>query len=766
MFLKPIKVALLLIGLYLNFDLGAQSVIFGRVTHEGKNLKGIKVILHSNNNHQHTLTDSGGNFTFNQLNFNLYKLSLFGTLYSDTLAAYNIHSDTVIQVQFDLYRAGETFKEVVVSGNLKPVKRAESAVNIEVYTPTFFKRNPTPNLFEALQNVNGVRPQINCNVCNTGDIHINGLEGPYTMVLIDGMPIVSSLSTVYGLFGIPNSLIERIEIVKGPASTLYGSEAVGGLVNVITKKPSNSPKLTVDVMGTSWGEINNDIGIRGHIGKKTDVLTGINYFNFNQTHDKNKDGFTDVTLQNRISVFQKLRVELKNNKEFNLAGRYMYETRWGGQTNWNIKFRGGDSVYAESIFTSRIEAFGNYQLPVKRDMNLSFSLNRHHQNSAYGIHYFNATQSIIFTQLTDVRKFKRHELLSGLAFRYTYYDDNTIGTSKISGNTVVNKVQITPLPGIFMQDEWKFNKKNLLLTGIRYDRHHLHGNIFTPRIAYKKMFNLDNILRLNFGTGFRVVNLFTEDHAALTGARNVTVKNELKPEKSYNFNLNYLKKLRIKTYNLLSFDATAFYTYFNNRILADYDTDPNTIYYDNLDGYAISSGLSLNIDLALKNGIRGNIGATYLDVHTINHQIRTVPVLTEKYSAVWSLGLPLNKKMNIDYTGNLIGPMRLPLLGPDDPRKPYSPWWSIQNVQMTYTGKKGIKIYGGVKNLLNWTPSKHNAFIIARSHDPFDKKIIHDGSGNIIKTVENPYAMSFDPNYVYAPNQGIRFFLGCSYQIQ
>ena len=103
----------------------------------------------------------------------------------------------------------------------------------------FFRKNPTPSIFDALQNINGVRPQLNCNICNTGDIHINGLEGPYTMVLIDGMPIVSSLGTVYGLSGIPNSLVERVEIVKGPASSLYGSEAVGGLINIITKNPIN-----------------------------------------------------------------------------------------------------------------------------------------------------------------------------------------------------------------------------------------------------------------------------------------------------------------------------------------------------------------------------------------------------------------------------------------------------------------------------------------------------------------------------------------------
>ncbi|SMB99589.1 TonB-dependent receptor plug [Hymenobacter roseosalivarius DSM 11622] len=117
------------------------------------------------------------------------------------------------------FTGGQELGEVVVSGTLHPVARLESAVPVEVYNPTYFKKNPTPSVFEALQTVNGVRPQLNCNVCNTGDIHINGLEGPYTMILLDGMPIVSSLSTVYGLTGIPNSLVERIEIVKGPASS-------------------------------------------------------------------------------------------------------------------------------------------------------------------------------------------------------------------------------------------------------------------------------------------------------------------------------------------------------------------------------------------------------------------------------------------------------------------------------------------------------------------------------------------------------------------
>src|SRR5690606_30029908 len=100
-----------------------------------------------------------------------------------------------------LQKDNRNLDEVVVSGTLREVSKLESPIPVEVYSAKFFRSNPSPTIFESLQNINGVRPQINCSVCNTGDIHINGLEGPYTMVLIDGMPIVSGLSTVYGLNG-------------------------------------------------------------------------------------------------------------------------------------------------------------------------------------------------------------------------------------------------------------------------------------------------------------------------------------------------------------------------------------------------------------------------------------------------------------------------------------------------------------------------------------------------------------------------------------
>lgn len=653
---------------------------------------------------------------------------------------------------------------VVVTGTMRPVKKLESPIAVEVYTPQFLKKNPSPSIFESLQNVNGVRPQLNCSVCNTGDIHINGLEGPYTMVTIDGMPIVSSLASVYGLFGIPTQLIERVEIVKGPASGLYGSEAIGGLINIITKSPDKAPLFTGNVMSTSWLEHTVDLGTKFKVGKKAISLLGVNYYNYLNPLDKNNDQFTDVTLQHRVSIFNKLSFTRKNKRVATLAGRYFTENRWGGDMRWNKHFRGTDSIYGESIYTNRWELIGNYQLPVKEKVMFSFSATSHDQDSYYGTIPYLGKQRIAFGQLTwDKKAGASHDLLIGSAIRYNYYDDNSTATSDtLTGN---NKPDNYVIPGLFVQDEWKLNEKHTLLTGLRYDYHPIHKSIVTPRLAWKWAMKKRQVLRLNAGTGFRVVSLFTEEHAALTGARAVEIQESLNPERSYNVNLNYSKYISWNGVTL-NIDASTWYSHFSNQIIPDYDKDPNKIIYKNLDGYSASKGFTLNLELNIGHRFKSLIGTTIQDVAKVENddagkRIKTLPVLTEKWSGTWAITYIFpGAGVTIDYTGNIYGPMRLPLLSSSDPRPGTSPVWSIQNIQLTKKIGKNLEMYGGVKNLLNWTPAKNTPFIIARTHDPFDKKVQYDGNGKILATPENPYALSFDPTYVYAPNQGIRLFAG------
>ncbi|GAA5042657.1 TonB-dependent receptor [Marivirga lumbricoides] len=707
------------------------------------------------------VTNVEGQFTIDGVNLGNHILiaSMIGfeTIKKEVVLSPN---SSLLTLNLVMNESVEAMGEVVVSGTMKEVSKLESPVPVEVYTAKFFKANPTPSVFESLQNVNGVRPQINCNICNTGDIHINGLEGPYTMVLIDGMPIVSGLSTVYGLTGIPQSLIERMEVVKGPASTLYGSEAVGGLINIITKKPTNAPLISADAFGTTWGEVNTDLGLRYHLSEKTQGLLGVNYFNYQNPIDNNDDGFTDVTLQNRISVFNKVDINRKDNKAFSLAGRYVYEDRWGGEMNWEKKYRGGNEVYGESIYTSRWEAFGIYQLPVEEIINFQFSANGHQQNSVYGATSYIADQYIGFGQLTWNKPLEMHDIMVGLAYRYTYYDDNTPATANESED---NAPSIIHLPGIYVQDKIQLNSLNKLLVGARYDHNSIHGNIFSPRINYKwNSADKKNTIRLSAGNGFRVANVFTEDHAALTGAREVVFEEELQPEASWNVNLNLVKKMYTNNGLFIGLDASGFYTYFSNAILPDYETDPNKIIYSNLDGYAVSKGISLNMDFNWTNGLKLIAGGTLMDVSVTEDKETYRQLLTERFSGVWSVGYTFKQvDLTIDYTGNLYGPMRLPLLGDLDDRPEYSDWYSLQNIQFT-KGFGQWEVYGGVKNLLNFTPPANS---IARSFDPFDKGVEFGADGQVIPTPGNPNALTFDPSYVYAPNQGIRGFLGVRYTL-
>ncbi|MBN7810641.1 TonB-dependent receptor [Algoriphagus sp. H41] len=662
---------------------------------------------------------------------------------------------------FELVPLDASLDEVVVSGTMQEVSRLDSPVPVEVYRASFFRANPTPSLFESLQNVNGVRPQINCNVCNTGDIHINGLEGPYTMILIDGMPIVSGLATVYGLTGIPQSLIDRIEVVKGPASTLYGSEAVGGLINVITKRTEVAPVVAADAFVSGWGEVNADLGLKSYFGKSLQSLTGVNLFWYDHPIDNNGDGFTDLTLQKRLSVFQKFQAQRKGGRTFSLAGRYVAEDRWGGQVDWTEADRGGDEVYGESIRTRRWEAFGVYQLPVPGTVNFQYSLNGHKQDSYYGTTAYLADQRIAFGQLTWVKESGKNNLLLGAAYRYTFYDDNTPATEQNGSENSPSQIH---LPGVFVQNEFKIKPNQSLLAGLRYDHNSLHGSILSPRLNYK-LSSLDKstVLRLSVGNGFRVANVFTEDHAALTGAREVVFAEELAPERSWNANLNLVKKIYSDGGNFFGIDGSVFYTYFTNRIVPDYETNPNQIIYANLDGSAVSKGISLNLDAAWQSGLKVMAGATLMDVSLEENGEKIRQLLTERFSGVWSIGYEIHPlRLTVDYTGNVYSPMRLPLLGELDDRAEYSPWWSIQNIQLTKALGERWEVYGGVKNLLNFTPPANS---IARAFDPFDKNVVFDDSGQVVPTPDNPQALTFDPTYVYAPNQGIRGFLGLRFTV-
>lgn len=687
-----------------------------------------------------TQTDENGKFIIKNAPIGKQTIQFSSIGYKTKQLIINVLEEKIIILNIEIEEENAQLNEVVVTGTMKETSINESPAPIQILNPTFFRKNPTPSLFESLSMVNGVRPQLNCNVCNTGDIHINGMEGPYTMVMIDGMPIVSALSSVYGLSGIPNSMVERIEIMKGPASTLYGSEAVGGLINVITKKPSNAPKFNFDFNTSSYHENNFDASSKVKISK-FDILFSGNYFHFNRRWDINRDNFTDITLQNRISIFNKWSMRRSQNRIFNIAARYIYEDRFGGEMQWKKTNRGESEIYGESIFTKRVEMLGSYQLPIdNQKVTLNFSFNEHQQNSVYGSTFYLATQRIAFGQLLwDKKLNKNHDALLGLTYRQTFYDDNTPITQTID---IKNAPNLISLPGFFAQDEVTLNSKNKLLLGIRYDYNSKHGGIATPRLNWKFTPKKDDIFRLSLGNGYRVVNLFSEDHAALTGSRTVLIVNELKPERSYNTNLDYQHFFTFENcYGNIQLNG--FYTYFANKIIADYDQNPELVVYDNLKGYGISKGIAINTEFSFSSSLKIFAGATLMDVYRKENDLKINQIQTPHLTGNYAFSYTFSKvQLTFDLTGNLYSPMRLPIVRAyGDTRPEYSPWFGIHNIQATKRFANGLQLYGGIKNFTNFLPK-----------DP-------------IFNPEKPFSEQFDPSYNYAPLQSIRGFVGLRWSI-
>lgn len=702
------------------------------------------------------ITDSAGRFYFNNIPYGKKALIISAAEYENSRLSFQLNQPG-IDLPILLHQQVSTIDEVVITGTMKAVSKMSSPIPVEVYSPAYFKKNPSPNIFESLQMVNGVQPQLNCNVCNTGDIHINGMEGPYTMILIDGMPIVSSLSTVYGLAGIPNGIIKRIEIVKGPASTLYGSEAVGGLINIITKDALSAEKLKIDISSTSIGELNTDISNTIRF-KNTAAFISLNYFNYQQRRDINKDNFTDAALQNRLSIFNKWSFRRKNSLNTSVALRFITENRWGGEMQWKPVYRGSDIVYGESIYTNRAEIIGN--TAVTKNINFDLSYNYHLQDSYYGTVKYYANQQVAFIQLRWTHEYKKHTLLAGVPFRYTYYYDG-------SPATLSEKDRHSFLPGIFIQDEFKMTEKLVALAGLRYDHNNIHGNIFTPRLSFKYSPYDDQTIRLSGGNGYRVVNLFTEDHAALTGAREVVIASTLSPEKSWNGNLNYSLVVKHNK-GFINFDISAFYTYFTNKIVGDFITDPQKIIYDNLKGYAVSKGITINSDVNFTEGLKINAGATLMDVYQVDKdengkKIKIPELFAPNISGTFSISYTLSKqKLVVDLTGRVNGQMCLPVVQ-NDFRDSKSPLYTLLNLQVTKSWKGGIEFYTGIKNILNFLPKNP----ILHPDDPFNKRggKYFDNNG-LPRTDTNPYGYEFDPSYNYAAVQGAKLFAGFRWQLK
>ena len=611
---------------------------------------------------------------------------------------------------------------------------------------------------EGVKLINGVQEVVACGVCFTNSISINGLPGPYTAVLIDGSPMFGNLASVYGLNGIPNQVIDRFEVIKGPNSTLYGSEAMAGVINIITKDPTNQPKFSIDLMGTTHLESFGNIGVSSS-GNKWKGFTGLNYAIIGDFDDENEDGFSDLANLDRYSLFSKWSMERASGKQLTVAGKLYYEDRRNGVEEYlqdrNYRnLRGSDSIYGESIYTYRAELFGTYELPTEENIKLDYSASHHIQDSYYGADHYEAEQTIAYTNLVWNKQLVNHALVGGLTNRFQLYDDNTVATEIESSGVIRNTPDNQWIPGVFIQDEMQLSEWFSLLAGVRLDHYSSHGFIPSPRFSTKMKLGDWTTLRSNFGTGFRVVNLFTEDHAFVTGQREVQITEQLKPERSVNGSLNLNHVFTIgNSQGML--DVDAYYSYFYNKIIPDYE-QPAFIIYDNSSGHAISKGLGFNWNqefaFPLSYSIGGNLQRVTETEESITRDV--------EFAANWSGVITANykwkqPKMTIGYTLRVTGPMALPEVYDlneagepiSSPRPIQSEPFAFQNIQLTKQFSNQLSVYAGVQNLFNYV---QNESPLVGFNDP-----------------NNPIGFSpyFDTSYAYSPIHGREFYLGVKWQI-
>ena len=653
--------------------------------------------------------------------------------------------------------------EVVVTGTMKETFVKASPIKVEVIRADRMLKNlPVTNLMQGMKMINGVQEVVACGVCMTNSISINGLPGNYSAVLMDGTPIYGSLASTYGLNGIPIQMIERIEVIKGPSSTLYGSEAIAGVLNIITKNPEFEPLMSIDLQGSSHGEVFGNISASNSIGKWK-ALSGINVAYMDNFIDENEDGYGDIAGMDRLSLFSKWSLQRKNFKKFTIASKLYYEDRRNGIAEYfkNRSYRtlrGSDKVYGESIYTLRSELFGTYELPTKAHLKVDYSFSWQDQNSYYGSDLYTAKQGIAFANFIWQITKKRHSLTTGLTNRAQFYDDNTVATDPLFGNDQ----ELQYIPGVFIEDELNINSRMLLLVGMRVDHYNRHGFIPAPRIGLKYELNEWTRMRLSAGTGFKVVNLFTEDHAFITGQRVVEIREELDPERSWNLssNFNHTHTWFGASGNL---DVDLYYTRFLNKIAPNYDI-PGKIIYSNSADWAQSYGIAATFSQQFSIPLTYNIGLNVnrAEIHSMDENGQT-ELESLQFAPLWSGLVSVNYrfgrfKLDVSYAVNATGPMRLPEVYDLDPaglpalrpRPTISRPFAIHNIQFTkqFRKIKRIECYGGIQNLFNFT---QNYSPLTGLRDP---------------NAAPGFSLFFDTSYAYAPLHGRELFFGIRLRIE
>lgn len=491
-----------------------------------------------------TLTNESGQFEFRKLPAGNYTLRVKALGFVTQEKKVTVSADFTAVVHFQMMEESFMTDEVVVSANRNEINRRSAPVVVNVLAPKLFEAVNSTDLAKTLNFQSGLRVENNCQNCSFPQVRINGLEGPYSQILINSRPVVSALSGVYGLEQIPVNMIERIEVVRGGGSALFGANAVGGTINIITKDPINNSFQVASTLsnmgGQSWEQyMGANVSL---VGKDNSYGIALyeTYRNRNP-YDHDDDGFSEVGKLNmntfgmrgfyRPTHFSKLSIEYHTTNEF----------RRGGNA-FDLQPHESDiTEQTKHVINSGGLSYDRFWNEYKHKMSLYGSVQHVDRNSYYGAgkdeNAYGKTDDLtwvlggMYVGNIDKLWFAPATFTGGVEYQNNSLHDVMTGYHR-------DMKQDIRIGGGFVQNEWNMNPFTLLV-GARLDKHNLIDNlIFSPRInlLYKPSEGFQ--ARATYSTGFRAPQAYDEDlHVTAVGGEGIQIvlADDLHEERSSSF---------------------------------------------------------------------------------------------------------------------------------------------------------------------------------------------------------------------------------------
>lgn len=593
-------------------------------------------------------TDATGHYFFRNLPAGKFTLEASMIGFATVTRDVTIEVGKSLEVDFELTESTVSLNEVVVSANRKETARRTAPSLVSVLDMQTLDVTNSKTLSDGLKFQPGLRVENNCQNCGTTQVRINGMEGSYSQILIDSRPMIGALAGVYGLEQIPANMIERIEVVRGGGSALFGANAIGGTINIITREPiRNSGEFSHTLTSIkATGSLENNTTFNASLVSDT-RNTGIMVYGQHRLRDAfdiDGDGFTELpTLKNRSLGFRSF-LKTGTYSKLTLEYRNIHEFRRGGDRLDLQPYESFITEQVEHYINSGSLSFDKYSSDQKSKLNVYTAASHTNRGSYYGAGTpFNKNIPSIETGMTKeeidninniiennqlrINSFgKTTELTYQFGGHYIYSFNNlwfmpadlTLGgeylgseLDDLSGYRTESLSQETHTLSGFLQNEWKTEIWSFLLGG-RLDKHNLVENaIFSPRLnmRYNPTENIN--FRLTYSEGFRAPQIFDENlHVDIAGGEQIirVLSDNLKEERSRSISGSVDLYHQVNKNSILNLLIEGFYTKLNNPFTEVRRV--NEIFIENADFGAMVYGLNLEGRAILSNNIDIQAGAT------------------------------------------------------------------------------------------------------------------------------------------------------------